>query len=141
MPTPANKSASFSSMHIIEPHHHGTVLVVEDYPVSREVICRMLHKMGLKVDIAENGRDAVECCAHYRYDMIFMDCLMPEMDGYTATRRIRKHEASGCHTPIVAITANAIGGEREQCLDAGMDEYLSKPIHAKDIDAMLYRFL
>ena len=118
------------------------VLVVEDNLVNQRVALLMLTKQGCQVDLANNGREAVETCARLDYDIVFMDCQMPEMDGYAATAAIRAREhQSGGHVPIVAMTANAMQGDREQCLNVGMDDYLSKPIRAESLAAILKQWV
>lgn len=113
------------------------VLIVDDYIINREVTEGMLELMECKVDAAEDGKEAVEKCKKSNYDIIFMDIQMPEMDGYEATQAIRDHEGDKKHTPIVALTANALTGDREKCLDAGMDDYISKPIKGDDLKKMI----
>jgi CheY-like chemotaxis protein len=93
------------------------------------------------VDVAANGRKAVEMVGLLHYDAIFMDCQMPEMDGFEATQEIRRREGSSLHRPIIAMTANAMQGDRERCLDAGMDDYVSKPIRKADLTEALERHL
>ncbi len=118
------------------------VLVVEDNVVNQRVIALMLERQGCRVDVAANGVEAVEAAARGAYDLIFMDCQMPEMDGYEAARALRERERRGAaRTPIVAMTANALGGDRELCLGAGMDDYLSKPITAVGLRDALARWL
>jgi two-component system, sensor histidine kinase and response regulator len=118
------------------------VLLVEDSPVNLEVAVRMLENVGCTVDTAGNGREAVEKHAARPFDVIFMDCQMPEMDGFEATTAIRAREAGGGRrTPIIALTANAIAGDRDLCLNAGMDDYLSKPFTGSQLSAMLERVL
>jgi CheY-like chemotaxis protein len=116
------------------------VLVVEDHPVNRKVTLRHLERMGIHADAVENGRLAVEAVGANRYDLVFMDCEMPVMDGFEATREIRRRETSR-HTPIVALTANVAPGDRDRCLDAGMDDYLAKPIFLPEFERVLRTFL
>ncbi len=116
------------------------VLLTEDNPVNQLTATTMLKKFGHKVDVANNGLEALEKLAENDYDVVFMDVQMPEMDGMTATARIRDNEKeSGKHIPIVAMTAHAMQGDREKCLDGGMDEYVSKPIRRKDLKAVIER--
>lgn len=114
------------------------VLLVEDNEVNRKVATRMLSKLQLEVDIAVNGLEAVQKATQTAYDLILMDCQMPEMDGYEATRTLRQQ---GVQTPIVALTANALDGDREKCLACGMDDYLSKPIQADKLRQTLAYWL
>ena len=110
------------------------ILLAEDNPVNQRVACRILEKDGHRVVIAGNGREAVKALARQEFDLVLMDVQMPEMDGFEATAAIRAGEKqSGLHIPIVAMTAHAMTGDRERCLAAGMDAYLSKPIHARDL--------
>jgi signal transduction histidine kinase/DNA-binding response OmpR family regulator len=117
------------------------ILVAEDNAVNQIVVTRMLEKSGHRVDLAANGREAVEALARASYDLVLMDCQMPEMDGLAASRAIRAEEAgTGRHVPIVALTATATAGDREQCLAAGMDDYLVKPITSTALRAALSRW-
>jgi signal transduction histidine kinase/CheY-like chemotaxis protein len=111
------------------------ILLAEDNPVNQEVAQYMLQGFGCSVDIAHNGHAALQAVQQNTYDLVLMDCMMPEMDGYTATAEIRRRQSSGQlpHFPIVALTANAIEGDREKCLIAGMDDYLSKPFKAESL--------
>jgi PAS domain S-box-containing protein len=113
------------------------VLVVDDNPVNQRVSLRMLEKMGHAVDVADNGVDALAAHARVRYDAVLMDCQMPLMDGFEATRQIRQREGSDRHTPIIAMTAGAMAGDEEKCLASGMDAYLSKPVKPETLAAMV----
>jgi CheY-like chemotaxis protein len=117
------------------------VLVVEDNAVNQLVARRLLERLGWRADVAGNGIEAVHANAAIRYDVILMDCQMPEMNGLDATALIREREyKSGGHVPIIALTAGAMKGDMEACLDAGMDDYLSKPIKLEDLELMLNRW-
>lgn len=118
----------------------GRVLVAEDNSVNRRLVVRILEKLGCTVDTAVDGARAVEMCDSFDYDLVFMDCLMPEMDGYEATAEIRKRK-SGTRLPIVALTANALSGDRDRCVAAGMDDYVSKPVRKEDLEKALLRWL
>jgi two-component system, cell cycle sensor histidine kinase and response regulator CckA len=134
----------------------GRVLVVEDNIVNQKVAAKMLEREGYRVDVAANGQEAVEAVAQIPYVLVFMDCQMPVMDGYEATRTIREQEASliqhGAQDargatiaarggtprlPIIAMTANAMDGDRERCLEAGMDDYIAKPVRRENLEAVL----
>ena len=115
--------------------------MAEDNEVNQLLAVRMLERRGYRVGLVANGREAVDAVAEGGYAMVFMDCQMPELDGYAATREIRATEESrGVHTPIVAMTANSMSGDRERCLAAGMDDYLSKPLDARAFEASLKRW-
>jgi two-component system, sensor histidine kinase and response regulator len=138
----------------------GRILVVEDNSVNQRVAIRMLERLGYRADAVGNGLEAIEAIAHIPYTAIVMDCQMPEMDGFEATRRIRKLEQERSTfdvrrsdpeprtsnpepspIPIIAMTANALEGDRERCLAAGMDDYLPKPVKSEDLRAVLQRVL
>jgi PAS domain S-box-containing protein len=121
----------------------GRVLLVEDNPVNREVAIGLLELLGCHVDSAEDGHQALEVSATSAYDLIFMDCQMPIMDGFTATARIREREQQRHmpRTPIIALTANAMDGDQDRCLATGMDDYLSKPFSQDQMREMLSRWL
>jgi CheY-like chemotaxis protein len=118
------------------------ILLVEDNPVNRKVAVRLLEKQGHTVVTANNGREALEVLdkLNWKVELILMDVQMPEMDGYQATSAIREHESrAGGHLPIVAMTAHALDRDRERCLAAGMDAYLTKPIQLDKLYEMLER--
>jgi signal transduction histidine kinase/DNA-binding response OmpR family regulator/HPt (histidine-containing phosphotransfer) domain-containing protein len=118
------------------------ILVAEDNPINQAVVIRMLEKMGHLPKIAPNGREALSLLAKESFDLVFMDVQMPEMDGLTATRSIRVTEKqTGFHIPIVAMTAHAMKGDKERCLAAGMDGYISKPVNSKEIEETIARAL
>ena len=101
----------------------------------------MIKDLGYRVDVANNGLEALTTFAAKKYDLILMDCLMPEMDGFEATRRIRATGPVGLRTPIIAMTANAFAQDREECLAAGMTDYLSKPVRQQELKAKLEQWL
>jgi CheY-like chemotaxis protein len=123
------------------PPERGRVLVAEDNAVNQLVAVRLLEKRGFVVDVASNGRDALDRHELVPYDAIFMDCQMPELDGYAATAEIRRREGSARHTPIIAMTASTMLGDRERCLLAGMDHYMGKPLRAAALDEVISRAL
>lgn len=116
------------------------ILVAEDNQINRTVIEALLGKLGLQTAVAINGREAIEMAASYDYDAIFMDCMMPEVDGFEATREIRQAER-GRRVPIIAMTALSMPGDRERCITVGMDDYLSKPILRPALQAAVQRWL
>ncbi|MGA2118585.1 MAG: PAS domain S-box protein [Bryobacteraceae bacterium] len=109
------------------------VLLAEDNPINRRIGVLMLEKLGCQVEVAVNGREAVEMAGTWPYDLILMDCGMPEMDGLAAAREIRSRQCGDRRVPIVALTANALAGTRTQCLEAGMDDFVSKPVTPETI--------
>lgn len=119
------------------------VLVVDDDEVNRKVAGLMLQHLGCAVVLATNGREALDVIETHALDIVFMDCRMPEMDGYDAAREVRRREAveNRARLPIVALTANALEGDRNDCLDAGMDDFVSKPFSRHDLKRSLTRWI
>lgn len=130
-----------SSVPLPKPVRGCTVLVVEDNAVNQRVAVKMLSTLGYDSDVAMNGTEALEALARRHYDVILMDCDVPEMDGYETTRRIRALPNAQRDTPIIALTAHALAGERQKCLQAGMDDYLPKPIRRRDLAMILNKWL
>ena len=126
--------------HIEKPNLNLRILLAEDNVINQKVASKILEKMGCKVDVAANGKEAAEMEKMLPFDLIFMDCQMPEMDGFEATRTIRAAHPTGNRIPIIAMTANAMQGDRERCLEAGMDDYLTKPVKPHEILAMLEKY-
>src|SRR5262249_16589567 len=113
------------------------ILVVEDNPVNRELASEQLRVLGYHADLVGDARAALDALALQKYDLVLMDCEMPVMDGYEATREIRRREAGDRRLVIVAMTANATQEQRDRCLEAGMDDFLSKPVRLQTLGAML----
>ncbi|MGA3006441.1 MAG: response regulator, partial [Opitutaceae bacterium] len=117
------------------------ILIAEDNIVNQTLARRMVEKLGHKADVVANGSEAIDALALIEYDLILMDCQMPEMDGYQAAMEIRKGEKNGSHLPIVAMTANAVEGEKDRCLAAGMDDYITKPVRIQDLVKAIHRWV
>ncbi len=135
-PSPVGSGKGAGSEGAVRAH----VLLVEDHPVNQQVAVGMLRRLGCRVDVASNGLDALAHLARVPFDLVFMDCEMPEMDGYEATGEIRRREEPPRRTPIVAMTAHAMEGDREKCLSAGMDDYVTKPLELAALGAVLERW-
>jgi signal transduction histidine kinase/CheY-like chemotaxis protein/HPt (histidine-containing phosphotransfer) domain-containing protein len=121
----------------------GKVLLVEDHPVNQKVAQKLLERLGLIVDVAENGEVALDKLREQPYTLVLMDCQMPVLDGYSATRRLREIESGQGkpRTPVIAMTAHAMSGDRERCLQAGMDDYLTKPLDRQLLEQTLTRWM
>ena len=134
----ADRSPLITRHSLREQKRQLRILLAEDNVVNQTLALRLLGKLGHQADVASNGKEALDLHARNRYDLVLMDVQMPIMGGFDATARIREREAAGAaRTPIVAMTAHAMKGDRERCLEAGMDGYLSKPVHAPDLVEVL----
>jgi PAS domain S-box-containing protein len=149
MLTRAHGSAHAQPAHVNGEHRKATspsapkdvpVLLAEDDQINQLVAGQLLERAGCQVEIANNGIEAVALAKAHDYHVIFMDCQMPDLDGYEATRAIRRHEGSHRHVPIVAMTAHTMQGDREKCLACGMDDYLAKPLRPEELDRVLARW-
>jgi signal transduction histidine kinase/CheY-like chemotaxis protein len=118
----------------------GRILVVDDNIVNQRVARRLIEKLGCEVDVATNGAEAVAALKRRPYRIVFMDCQMPVLDGFEATRQIRSLESSRRSTPIIAMTANAMRGDRDHCLEAGMNDYITKPVKFDELKAMVHHW-
>jgi len=117
------------------------VLVADDQRVNRTLTMRRLQQLGFTVDVVENGLQVIEALTRSRYDLVFLDCHMPHLDGFQAARWIREHEGTEIHTPLIAFTASVTGGDRDRCLAAGMDDFVSKPIEESELIRVIRRWL
>jgi PAS domain S-box-containing protein len=138
-PSGAPRAATDTSVESVAANERPTVLLAEDNEINRFAAAQVLRKLGCVVELARNGREAIEMTAQKDYAAVFMDCQMPELDGYAAASAIRRREAGGRHTPIVALTAHAMVGDREKCLAAGMDDYVTKPLRIGSVAEALAR--
>ncbi len=124
-----------------EKRKYAKILLAEDNPINQKLAVLMLQKAGYSVDVVNNGYEAVQALQKSQYTLVLMDVQMPEFDGLEATRTIRKSETPEVHIPIIALTAHAMKGDRERCLEAGMDDYLSKPLRPKELMAVLDKWI
>jgi PAS domain S-box-containing protein len=137
---PIKVSSSVERRPVDLPAAGRRVLLAEDNAINQRVAVLMLERLGCRVDVAGNGLEAVDLSGRLPYDLIFLDCQMPEMDGFSAARAIREREGGNSHVPIIALTANAMDADRQECLAAGMDDFLSKPVAVGAIAAMLRKY-
>ena len=121
----------------------GRILLVEDNPINQMVAKKMLEKTGLQSELAANGKEALDLLKQGKFDAVLMDCQMPEMDGFEATRMWREHEQTehSGHLPIIAMTANVMEGDRDRCIDSGMDDYLGKPVRQNELASVLQKWI
>jgi len=135
-------AASQARAEISAPANLIRVLVAEDNSVNQMVAVRLLERLGCRVDVAGNGAEAVQMATRLPYSLIFMDCHMPEMDGFEATLKIRRHESDRglMAMPIVALTASVLQEDRDRCMSAGMDEIIGKPVQPAELAQVLRRF-
>ncbi|WP_199053121.1 response regulator [Aquitalea sp. ASV15] len=138
--TPHPLPAGDSQPAVAASHGSLRILVVEDNQVNQQLAISLLSRWGHQATLAEDGQQALDALARQSYDLVLMDMQMPVMGGLEATRRYRRQEAAGQHLPIIAMTANALPGDREHCLAAGMDDYLCKPVRAADLQQLLQRY-
>ena len=118
------------------------ILLAEDNPVNQRLSVHMLEKMGHLVAVAQTGKEALDALQTGKFDLVLMDLQMPEMDGFAATREIRTAEQGRQdHIPVIAMTAHAMKGDREECLAAGMDDYLAKPINSEELHQVIERVM
>jgi CheY-like chemotaxis protein len=118
-----------------------SIMVVDDEPINMLLISEVMRRMGFEVIQMHNGKEALEALPHYEPALIFMDVNMPEIDGYTTTGLIRQLPEPHCNIPIIALTADAMKGDKEKCLQAGMNNYISKPFQLEEIEAVLKSYL
>jgi len=138
---PSASAAEAAPREAAVPVQSVRILVAEDNLVNQRVVLGLLAKLGHHADAVRNGLEAVKAVESGTYDVVFMDCQMPELDGFEATRRIRRLSGTCARVPIVALTANAMQGDRERCLDVGMNDYVTKPVDVGRLLAALQRFL
>jgi PAS domain S-box-containing protein len=125
----------------ISPSRRADILVAEDNVINQRVATALIERRGYRADVVSNGQEALDALLRQSYALVLMDCQMPVMDGFEATREFRKRESQARRTPVIAMTAHAMSGDRERCIAAGMDDYLSKPVLPEDLDRIFERWL
>lgn len=140
-PSRRARDRSLESSLPLELRTRTRILLVEDNSLNQRVEMKLLERIGFKADTVNNGQEALAALAQKPYDIVLMDCQMPELDGYSATREIRRRETDGRHTVIIGVTANVMSGDRDECLASGMDDYVSKPIAPEDLAATLEKWV
>ena len=156
-PARPNSAGRLNEIKVEEPAEHFTapptisesvkrtirILLAEDNPVNQKVAQTMLRKMGLRADVVANGQEAINALQIIPYDLVLMDCQMPEMDGFEATRSIRQEGSKALNPPIpiIALTASTMRGDRDKCIQAGMSDFIAKPVQQKELAEMLARWL
>jgi len=138
---PASEPAQRLAAAAEDPAVAPVVLVAEDNQVNREIVVRVLERCGYRAHAVGDGREVLDALADHRYDAVLMDCQLPGLDGYQATARLREREREGHRTPVIAMTAHAMAGDRERCLAAGMDDCITKPIRSEALADVLARWL
>jgi two-component system, sensor histidine kinase and response regulator len=138
---PAVEGGTVTAAPVVGGGSAGVILLVEDNKMNQLVGSKVLERLGYRFEIAEDGCGALAALASRNFDAVLMDCQMPEMDGYEATAEIRRLEGSERHTPIIAMTAAAMDGDRERCFEAGMDDYITKPVRAQAVGQVLSRWV
>jgi len=140
-PSAPQPAATAPSTAPAAPRKSARILIAEDNVVNQTLARRMVEKLGHHADVVADGRKALDALAAGTYDLVLMDCHMPELDGYAATTELRRREEPGTRVPVIALTANVVAGEREHCLSVGMDDYLSKPVKFAELAATIDRWL
>jgi len=140
-PAGATETAAVPAAPASRAARASRILVVEDNPINQKVAMRQLQMLGLQADVVGSGKEALEMLQMAGYDLVLMDCAMPDMNGYEATRSIRHMAGPVGNIPIVAMTADVITGARERCLEAGMNDYVSKPVKLEQLERVIGRFI
>ena len=117
------------------------IIIVEDNEINAELLILLLNSIEYDADVAKNGKIFLDMMAINNYDLIFMDCQMPVLDGFNATKQYRKSEAQGTHIPIIAVTANVTSGNKEKCLASGMDDFIKKPVNSEELEEKTFFWL